>query len=149
MYVCSDSSKVSDGVCRILQRQCIFGGPDFNMATFQESPSNIVCDQIWTLGSWNQFWSCLFNVCPRSGNVVLSIICIIWTSCILISDMLYQRISWKKRELFFVFLLYCPLCFYSFFVIFWVLERHSFQLQSTFSFLFIEYKTLMQLICQV
>lgn len=32
--------------------------------------------------------------------MVLSIICIIWTSCILISDMLYQRIHPEKKGTF-------------------------------------------------
>ncbi|KAG5611517.1 hypothetical protein H5410_022798 [Solanum commersonii] len=37
----SDSSNMSSSACRILQKQCIFGGSDTGAATFLESPSNL------------------------------------------------------------------------------------------------------------
>lgn len=94
-----------------------------DMATFEERPGSVVCDHIWTLGSWNKFWSCLFNVCPKTGKVTLLIICILLTSSILISDMVHIRgfileNLKKKKELLLVFLLCCPLYYFSFFVIF-------------------------------
>lgn len=130
-----------------------------DMATFEERPGSVVCDHIWTLGSWNKFWSCLFNVCPKTGKVTLLIICILLTSSILISDMVHIRgfilenLKKKKRTFLGLLALLSTILFfilrdisYIYLLQFWVFERHGFDLQSSFIFLFIEYKRLMLLI---
>lgn len=41
MLCCADSSKMTTGACRILQKQFNFGESDMGAIKFSESPSNI------------------------------------------------------------------------------------------------------------